>query len=42
VLDTLPELTTHLRFPREHWTRIRHSNLILVNRPGEVLRGRAA
>lgn len=28
VLDTLPELTTHLRFPREHWTRIRHSNLI--------------
>jgi putative transposase len=28
VLDTLPELTTHLRFPREHWQRIRHSNLI--------------
>jgi putative transposase len=28
VLDTLPELTTHLRFPREHWGRIRHSNLI--------------
>ena len=28
VLDTLPELTTHLRFPREHWSRIRHSNLI--------------
>ena len=28
VLDILPELTTHLRFPREHWTRIRHSNLI--------------
>jgi putative transposase len=28
VLDTLPELTTHLRFPREHWPRIRHANLI--------------
>jgi putative transposase len=28
VLETLPELTTHLRFPREHWGRIRHSNLI--------------
>jgi putative transposase len=28
VLDTLPELTVFLRFPREHWTRIRHSNLI--------------
>jgi putative transposase len=28
VLDTLPELTCHLRFPREHWSRIRHSNLI--------------
>jgi putative transposase len=28
VLGTLPELTTHLRFPREHWSRIRHSNLI--------------
>jgi putative transposase len=28
LLDTLPELTTFLRFPREHWTRIRHTNLI--------------
>jgi putative transposase len=28
VTSTLPELTTHLRFPREHWGRIRHSNLI--------------
>jgi putative transposase len=28
VRGTLPELTTHLRFPREHWSRIRHSNLI--------------
>jgi Transposase, Mutator family len=23
LLDTLPELTTFLRFPREHWARIR-------------------
>jgi putative transposase len=28
LLDTLPELTTFLRFPREHWSRIRHTNLI--------------
>jgi putative transposase len=28
LLDTLPELTVHLRFPAEHWTRIRHTNLI--------------
>ena len=28
LLDTLPELTAHLRFPREHWARIRHTNLI--------------
>jgi putative transposase len=28
VLDTLPELTCFLRFPREHWLRIRHTNLI--------------
>jgi putative transposase len=28
LLDTLPELTTFLRFPREHWARIRHTNLI--------------
>jgi putative transposase len=26
--STLEELTTHLRFPPEHWRRIRHSNLI--------------
>jgi transposase-like protein len=24
----LPSLTAHLRFPREHWKRIRHSNFI--------------
>jgi transposase-like protein len=28
LLDSLPELTTFLRFPREHWSRIRHTNLI--------------
>jgi putative transposase len=26
--STLAELTVHLRFPREHWRRIRHSNFI--------------
>ncbi len=28
VLDELPYLTAHLRFPREHWKRVRHTNLI--------------
>ena len=28
LLDTLPELTCFLRFPREHWARIRHTNRI--------------
>ena len=28
VLDDLGSLTTFLRFPREHWRRIRHTNLI--------------
>jgi transposase-like protein len=28
LTDTLPELTVFLRFPREHWHRIRHTNLI--------------
>ena len=28
LTDTLPELTCFLRFPREHWARIRHTNLI--------------
>jgi putative transposase len=26
VTDDLPSLTVHLRFPPEHWRRIRHSN----------------
>jgi transposase-like protein len=26
--DTMPELTRFLRSPREHWQRIRHTNLI--------------
>ena len=28
LLDTLSELTCFLRFPREHWARVRHTNLI--------------
>ena len=28
LLETLPELTCFLRFPREHWQRIRHTNPI--------------
>jgi putative transposase len=28
LTETLPELTCFLRFPREHWARIRHTNLI--------------
>jgi putative transposase len=28
LLATLPELTAFLRFPGEHWARIRHTNLI--------------
>jgi putative transposase len=28
VTDALASLTVHLRFPAEHWHRIRHSNLI--------------
>ena len=28
LIDDLDHLTTYLRFPREHWKRIRHSNFI--------------
>ena len=28
VTDDLASLTVHLRFPAEHWRRIRHSNFI--------------
>jgi putative transposase len=28
LIDDLDVLTTHLRFPRDHWRRIRHTNLI--------------
>jgi putative transposase len=28
LLDDRESLTVHLRFPREHWTRVRHSNFI--------------
>jgi transposase-like protein len=36
VTDDLASLTVHLRFPAEHWKRIRHSNFISVNRPREA------
>ena len=36
VLADRDSLTAHLRFPREHWPRIRHSNFISVNRPRET------
>ena len=39
LLDDRDSLTVYLRFPREHWNRIRHSNFIWVNRPE---RGRLA
>jgi putative transposase len=39
LLADRDSLTVYLRFPREHWNRIRHSNFIWVNRPG---RGRLA
>jgi len=28
LVDDLESLTVHLRFPTEHWRRIRHSNFI--------------
>jgi putative transposase len=42
VADDLASLTVHLLFPAEHRKRIRHSNLISVNRPGRALEGRVA
>jgi len=27
LLDDRDSLTVYLRFPREHWTRVRHSNV---------------
>ncbi len=39
LLADRESLTVYLRFPREHWNRIRHSNFIWVNRPR---RGRLA
>jgi putative transposase len=32
VIDGLDELVAHLHYPRAHWPRIRHTNLISVNR----------
>jgi hypothetical protein len=30
LLDDRDSLTVYLRFPREHWTRVRHSNFIVI------------
>ena len=42
LLDDVESLTVYLRFPKEHWKRIRHSNFILVNRLTEVQLVKAA
>jgi putative transposase len=34
VIGDLDELIAHLHYPRAHWSRIRHTNLISVNRAG--------
>jgi transposase-like protein len=31
LVDDFASLAVHLRFPAEHWRRIRHTNLISVN-----------
>ena len=37
LLEDRDSLTVYLRFPREHWTRVRHSNFIVVwSPPGSV------
>ena len=37
LLDDRDSLTVYLRFPREHWTRVRHSNFIVIwSPPGSV------
>ena len=33
LLDDRDSLTVYLRFPREHWTRVRHSNFIVIWSP---------
>jgi putative transposase len=42
IVDDLDVLTAFYDYPAEHWIHLRTTNPILVNRPGEVLRGRAA
>ena len=37
LLDDRDSLTVYLRFPRAHWTRVRHSNFIVIwSSPGSV------
>ena len=40
--DAEAELLAFYAFPAEHWVHLRTTNPLSVNRPGEVLRGRAA
>jgi transposase-like protein len=42
LVEDFESLTVHLRFPKEHWKRCRHTNLILVNRPMEAQLAKAA
>jgi putative transposase len=42
VTDDSEHLVAYLQFPKAHWRRIRHSNLISVNRPGGQELSRAA
>jgi transposase-like protein len=42
VTDDAETLLTFFDYPAEHWQHLRTTNLIWVNRPGEVLTDRAA
>jgi len=42
LAEDFESLTVHLRSPAEHWKRIRHSNLLSVNRLERALRSQAA
>jgi putative transposase len=42
ITDDVDQLLAFYDYPAEHWQHLRTSNPLSVNRPGEVLRGRAA
>jgi len=42
LVEDFESLPVHLRFLAEHWRRVRHTNLILVNRPMEAQLAEAA